>query len=90
MKKKTVALIKGKDYERVRITFTMLLKSSYISPTVASNKSYSGSSKSCEKKADPFNDDTDYEEDDDDDDDYDYNDYDTLEPKEFVPESGKR
>uniref|UniRef100_A0A8C2CJT3 chitin synthase n=1 Tax=Cyprinus carpio TaxID=7962 RepID=A0A8C2CJT3_CYPCA len=36
---------------------------------------------------DPFYEDTDYDEDDDDDDDYDYNDYDTLEPKEVVPES---
>lgn len=66
----------------------MQQKSSHFSPSVVSNESYSGSSKSYEKKNDPFNDDTDY--DDDDDDDYDYNAYDSLEPKEVVPESGKR
>uniref|UniRef100_A0A672R8E9 chitin synthase n=1 Tax=Sinocyclocheilus grahami TaxID=75366 RepID=A0A672R8E9_SINGR len=37
---------------------------------------------SLDKKADPFNDDTDYDDDDDDDDDDYYNDYDTLETKE--------
>ncbi|KAK9963906.1 hypothetical protein ABG768_005125 [Culter alburnus] len=46
----------------------------------------SGSSKSCEKKVDQFNDDTDFDDDDDDDDDYDF-DYNNLEPKEVVPES---
>lgn len=43
--------------------------------------------KSYEKKID---DDTDYDDDDDSDDDYDYDEYDALEPKEVVPESGKR
>lgn len=39
---------------------------------------------------DHFNDDTDFDDDDDDDDDdYDF-DYNNLEPKEVVPESGKR
>jgi len=38
---------------------------------------------------DQFNDDTDFDDDDDDDDDYDF-DYNNLEPKEVVPESGKR
>lgn len=59
---------------------------------VSPNESYSGSSKSIEKKLDNFNDDTDYtddDDDDDDDDDYDF-DYNNLEPKEVVPESGKR
>lgn len=40
---------------------------------------------------DQFNDDTDYDDDDDDDDDDDYDyDYNNLEPREVVPESGKR
>lgn len=66
----------------------MLKKSSYGFTNGLSK--YSGSSKSTEKKVDKFNDDTDYtDDDDDDDDDYD-SDYNDLEPKEVVPESGKR
>uniref|UniRef100_A0A673GPZ7 chitin synthase n=1 Tax=Sinocyclocheilus rhinocerous TaxID=307959 RepID=A0A673GPZ7_9TELE len=85
-RKKTLVLIEGKEYENVFGLHLYCSRNVLIfSPTVASNESYSGSSKSCEKKNDPFNDDTDYDDDDDDDDDDDYyNDYDTLEPKDPV------